>query len=799
MRKYFTGQRSFSSLSVTDLLEAQEVYHIHLAHLDNVVATAVGRFRIRDTDADFRAPQYGPPAEPEHGSVHGSPQPRTLSNTKVRPWSWPCLLVFVKHWMTDQEMRDNPTQVVPPFIYLPDGRVIPTCVLYSEEPMVVEETLPDARYPDGLLGGSCPMVSKVQGRDHTGTVACLVSNGDLTFALTNRHVSGPKGRTISAVAAGGNLIPIGQSAGRDAGKIPFSEAYPSWPGARTCLNLDAGLIELRSLVGWTTQVYGVGELDEPVNLNMETLSLDIIGCPLKAYGGASGELEGRIQALFYRYRSIGGLDYVSDLLIGPRYNAEPLPTREGDSGTLWVFDEAAALGEDEDAPGRKGTKPSSRRRVRDVGRAPRLRPVAIQWGGHVFVGGEGKRQYPYALATCLSTVCRVLDVEVIRDWNIGHSEYWGQLGHYKIATAAIDCVQNAALKDFLTANLSNISFDDDTLSQGKYHSPKGTRIFPLADVPDLVWKGFGTKRKALEHPNHFADMDQKDPNGVDLLQLSDQANNIDSRVWNAFYESIGVAEGDRGLLPFRVWQIFDAMVDALSKRDAKNFLIAAGTIAHYCGDSCQPLHISQFFDGRTEAEKGVHSAYETTMLDRNKVDVIRSLADALRSAPKPSSTVQSGHDAAVLVARVMQSTFKALPPDTIIDSYDRNQGDAHGMWGDLKDDTVQCMAAGCLALAAIWEGAWAQGGPLPANLGELDANALADIYHEDSCLPSMTLPQMVQQNLCTLTSQGGSPVGPSGPAPHSRRRHTPAPPPLPPAPAPVVTARGRRAPRQPRA
>src|SRR5262249_3801006 len=118
------------------------------------------------------------------------------------------------------------------------------------------------------------------------------------------------------------------------------------------------------------------------------------------------------------------------------------------------------------------------------GRAPRLRPVAVQWGGHVVVGADGKMQFPFALATWGSTVCRALDVEVVRDWNIGHSEYWGQLGHYKIATATIDCVRDSKLKAFLTANLANISFDDDTLRRGKYHSPRGTRIFPLADVPD---------------------------------------------------------------------------------------------------------------------------------------------------------------------------------------------------------------------------------------------------------------------------------------------------------------------------
>ena len=45
--KPFPPKRDFSSLSVRDLLEARDAYHVHLAHLANVIATAIGRYRIR--------------------------------------------------------------------------------------------------------------------------------------------------------------------------------------------------------------------------------------------------------------------------------------------------------------------------------------------------------------------------------------------------------------------------------------------------------------------------------------------------------------------------------------------------------------------------------------------------------------------------------------------------------------------------------------------------------------------------------------------------------------------------------
>ena len=46
----FPPPRDFSSLSVADLIEAREAHHIQLASLDNVVATAIGRYLIHERD-----------------------------------------------------------------------------------------------------------------------------------------------------------------------------------------------------------------------------------------------------------------------------------------------------------------------------------------------------------------------------------------------------------------------------------------------------------------------------------------------------------------------------------------------------------------------------------------------------------------------------------------------------------------------------------------------------------------------------------------------------------------------------
>jgi hypothetical protein len=50
MSDFLGSERSFSSLSVNDLLVAREQFHFHLMHKANVVGTAIGKYRIRKTD-----------------------------------------------------------------------------------------------------------------------------------------------------------------------------------------------------------------------------------------------------------------------------------------------------------------------------------------------------------------------------------------------------------------------------------------------------------------------------------------------------------------------------------------------------------------------------------------------------------------------------------------------------------------------------------------------------------------------------------------------------------------------------
>jgi hypothetical protein len=483
---------------------------------------------------------------------------------------------------------------------------------------------------------------------------------------------------------------------------------------------------------WTSQIYGVGRLGEPIDLNIDTLTLDIIGCPVKAYGAISGPLRGSIEALFYRYATLGGQDAVADLLIGPRFGEPLVDTHPGDSGTAWVYDVPHEAAER---------------------RTAEFRPIAVQWGGQSFVAPAGGPDSRFVLATMLSNVCRLLDVDLIRDWSSEHSQYWGKVGHYKIAFSACALVSSTypKLRSLLKANALNIGVSDESIAKGELPNASRTKFVALADVPDLVWRSTRGRDKA----NHFADMDEAAPSGdfagETLMTLwTKKPPTRTPATWNAFYESLEPKPQlqHRGALPFRVGQMFDEMVKHLRAEELDKFVCVAGTMAHYVGDACQPLHVSKLHHGEQESESSVHEVYETRMLDRFAAEFVDRLNSQLGSK-KAKGKVSSGADAADLTVQLMRQTLKKLPPERVLQVFRQSSGQSQtaAMWSELGDDTVAVTAQGALTLAKLWQSAWALAkGESTFSKTEcqkaIDKNRLRSLYNNKTLAESKWLKDM---------------------------------------------------------
>lgn len=747
-------EQRFNSLSVKDLLEARDLYHVHLVHKPNVVGTAVGRYLIRVDDPW--------PTRREHQEkkpVPAAKKPeRRFDNSEVRDYSWPCVIVLVDTW------EDDPDNIVPATLYMPDGRRVPVCKVRVIREQAALSSIPHWVWPEGLFGGGMPLVVDSQHTERIASAGCLVSDGHTIYVLTNRHVCGSPGQPVYTLESGRRVL-IGHASNKQLTRRSFEKVYGGFAGRQTWLNLDVGLVEVEDAGAWTSQVYGLGAVGPLADLSEINISLRLVDEPVRAHGAASGTLEGQIKALFYRYRSVGGFEYVADFLIAPLKHAK-IHTQPGDSGTIWHL-------------------------VQTKDGHEVLRPLAIEWGGQTLADQTTGDSENFALATTLSNVCQLLDVELMVEHNIGVAPYWGQMGHYSIGSFACDFVTSDKLTSLMKANRDRISFDAENLDPKEISTAiKDAKndeqgFIPLADVPDLVWKSYIKKvtggrdtiwgargrSNGPEHPTHYADIDEVRPSdGKTLRQLCiDDPKNVDVAVWQKFYTDVGHTEfGKRGLLPFRVWQFFDVMVQAVKDKKLDEFVCAAGLVSHYVGDACQPLHGSMLADGyadqpttiehtrRDSGETytedshvgaGVHSAYETNMVDRFAAELVDGLNKALKKPPKGPKPVDNGHEVAVAVVQLMDRTAKRLPPEKIIKTFLDAGGKKvvatyQALWDEFGDKTIETMVDGSQVLAMIWDSAWSAGGGdaiAASALKAIGKDKLKELYEQTDFVPSVDL------------------------------------------------------------
>jgi hypothetical protein len=785
----------FSSLSLRDLIEARDLYHFHLMNKANVVGTAVGLYLIRDEEDWPR-----PPGEGVQPKRHLD-DPRTFRNSHVRDYSWPCILVLVREWVqkTDFGKKDMPTQwdLVPKRLDLPDGRAVPVCTVWAP-PLARDEgpAIEPVAWPKATFGGGLPLYVEVQHEIHQATIGCLMSDGHTTYALTARHACGEPGTEVSAMLRGG-LARIGVSTDKQITRKLFSEVYPALPLRQTWLGLDVGLVRVDDTRDWTPNVYGLPPMKPLFDIYEQNLSLrQLLDRPVVAMGAASGLLRGRIKAMFYRYRSVGGFDYVSDFLIAPEQGSKG--AHHGDSGALWHVQMAMPDGSEDKRPLLQ----------RD------LRPLAIEWGAQVFA--ESGERSTYSVATSLSNLCKLLDVELVVDGGDGVSGTWGAVGHYSIGTLAIDLVKNSTLKAFLRANADSISLPLDKLTK----EPKNKDLIEsgfvaLADVPDIVWKQYpsphlnrkgvdigvkggrdtrsaGTRSTGAEHANHHCDADRPFA-GFPTLPEACLANPdlLTAAHWNAYFDTFPekVDVLHRGILPFRVWQFFERMKE-YAAGDPGRFIAAAGTLAHYVGDASQPLHGSVLSDGIKSAQpdiprdsssrkdkdgnklpayrgEGIHSGYETQMINMAArkgllfPEIRKNLA-----ANHGMRLARDGRDAALAVLATMRDVAAILPPRRLIDAYERSfepgsPSHTQALWNEFGSETGKVMALGARALAMIWDAAWKAGGGT-VDAGRIDPAVLRSHYEDPDFVRSVTVNE-IESEIANHSSVGATHA-------HARRR-----------------------------
>ena len=157
---------------------------------------------------------------------------------------------------------------------------------------------------------------------------------------------------------------------------------------------------------------------------------------------------------------------------------------------------------------------------------------------------------------------------------------WGSTGHYKINHDA------------------SLSFNQE---MDQFFSWATT----LAEhASDADWR---KNTDPTEGPKHYIDID----NYPEFISSGRIAHTLDSVIQQ--HGSYFVY--DNGVLPWATLATIDSLKNCFERNDWDKAVLFAADLGHYVADGHMPLHITRNYNGQYSGNNGIHSRYESTMIN----------------------------------------------------------------------------------------------------------------------------------------------------------------------------------------
>ncbi len=81
---------------------------------------------------------------------------------------------------------------------------------------------------------------------------------------------------------------------------------------------------------------------------------------------------------------------------------------------------------------------------------------------------------------------------------------------------------------------------------------------------------------------------------------------------------------DQGILPWAIMKTFDSLQTAFQNNELHKAMLFAADLGHYIGDMHMPLHVTRNYNGQYTGQTGVHSRFESTMINNYNTQIIYS-------------------------------------------------------------------------------------------------------------------------------------------------------------------------------
>jgi subtilisin family serine protease len=262
---------------------------------------------------------------------------------------------------------------------------------------------------------------------------------------------------------------------------------------------------------------------------------------------------------------------------------------------------------------------------------------------------------------------------------------WGEKGHETTNSIAIGALPSP-LKEFYTVNLPYIVQHAMDADNAKVNDP-------------------------AEGPRHFIDFDE-----YGKYPFQDLPEDYKAAV-KKYGESVVT---ERGIVPWQIELTYNRLLKAFQDKDKQAVLKHSAWLGHYGGDVHVPLHTTSNYNGQFTGQKGLHSYFESQLLDQH--------VSPQEIKPKPAELLDGAvHALAFEWARESFTYVQPIIDADLANRFANGKRNMSGFAKTAKPIAVDRLTKGASRVASLWYTAWDAAGRI--DLNSLDVQPEAEPAH----------------------------------------------------------------------
>ena len=186
---------------------------------------------------------------------------------------------------------------------------------------------------------------------------------------------------------------------------------------------------------------------------------------------------------------------------------------------------------------------------------------------------------------------------------------------------------------------------------------------------------------------------------------------------------------DNGTVPWVIELWTDSLTILMDDGEWETVWQLAAELGHYVADSHEPLHLTLNYNGQLTGNYGIHSRYETHMINPH-----------LSELPLPDSTSNYWSSVIDSVFRYIDEIYpyvnEIIAADDLAAGQDPNYNSTYYnlLWDELDSLTINVIHCAIVDLASIWQTAWINAGS--PTLSFINKQSIPNVYVLDQNHPN---------------------------------------------------------------